>query len=76
MNTSKLSQFLGTQELEAKYGSEFTIAKLLYTTLAADDTIPASQLASEVARTLPALAKIGSEIINEWAQKYGWNQKV
>ena len=75
MSTSFLAQCLGTQELQAKHGTQFTIAKLLYTTLAANSEIPARQLAVQVAKTLPELEKIGPDKIAEWAKEYNWDKE-
>ncbi|MXV78238.1 hypothetical protein F4001_07765 [Candidatus Poribacteria bacterium] len=72
MHTLTLAQCMGTEELEINHGRYFTIAKLLYQTLAADGNIPRHQLAAEVARTLPELEELGANKINEWAQEYRW----
>ena len=65
-----LAQYLGTQDLEKKYGSNITIAKLLYET-AQYNGVPQHQLAHVVANALPVL-KGFEDKINEWARQCGW----
>ncbi len=70
----KFSTVSWNTRFRKKHGTEITIAKLLYTTLAANSVIPTNQLGDKVAKTLPQLAKVGSVKINEWAKKYNWNE--